>query len=189
MKPLLMFSVCSILGFTAADIVVTYKTDNAQSSLKIEGTSTLHDWEVLAGDLKGSMEVDRYKDSIHIKKLSLSLPVKSLKSGKGGMDRNMYKALKAEEFDRIHYRFTGLEKWSETQENTLTLITEGQLTVAGCTQTLSIPITAHLSEEGIALSGYTSFAMSSFGVEPPTFMFGSLSTGDEITIKFNINFN
>lgn len=47
-----------------------YQTDKAQSSMKIPGTSTLHDWEMEAVDLEGTMDIEVSANSIDIKSTS-----------------------------------------------------------------------------------------------------------------------
>lgn len=173
----------------APNKLVTYKTDNAHSTMTISGTSTLHDWEMKAKNLEGTMEVDRYPDSIHIKSLNLDVPVNSLKSGKPGMDKNAYDALKEDDHPVIHYDLIKVKNQRKIGGKTIQLTTVGDLTVAGKTRRLSIPIKAQLQADGIAFSGSVSFKMSSFQVEPPSFMFGSVTTGDEITIKFTLEYD
>jgi len=165
-----------------------YKTDAAKSTMTIIGTSTLHDWEMNAENFKGVMDVYRYDDSLDIQDLQLSIPVKSLKSGKSAMDKNAYEALKADDHEMITYELKEIVSQSPKPDG-IKLITLGQLTVAGKTRTMRIPITAVYNKGEIALKGSTTFTMSSFGVEPPSFMFGSVTTGDEITINFSINYN
>lgn len=168
---------------------ISLKTDNAHSSMSIEGTSTLHDWTMKAENLMGGMEVDIYSDSIHIKDLSLSVSVKSLKSGKSKMDDNAYEALKANDYKNIKYQFVKVKSQKALSGNKYELTTLGKLTVAGKTRTMQIPVTAIKTTNGLQIQGSTAFKMSSFGVEPPSFMMGAVSTGDLVTINFSINYN
>ncbi len=185
-----IISIILLLGtFSFINPLKTYKTDQAGSAMSISGTSTLHDWEVAAESFNGSMEVDVFKDSLHIKELELTVPVNSLKSGKKPMDKNMYKALKSEDHTHINYVFTRLISIKPMSAGKLDLLTEGRLTVAGKTQSLRIPLTAVVKEKGIEFKGTKELKMSQFEVEAPSFMFGSVTTGDLITIDFTINFN
>lgn len=189
MKSILITSLLLMMSFTPSEYVVTYKTNNAQSTIQIEGTSTLHDWEMKAQNLTGTIDVDIYTDSINIKDLSLVVPVKSLKSGNSGMDNNAYKTLKSDANPQIRYQFASVRNLEKVSANKLKLVTKGRLTVGGKTQIMTIPLTATIKDRGVELAGTTRFKMSSFDLEPPTFMFGSVTTGDEITIHFTINFN
>lgn len=188
MRALLFSILTSLFALPGGDLVATYKTDQANSSMTILGTSTLHDWEMEAKNMYGTMDVDLYTDKIEINSLKLSVPVESLKSGKSPMDDNAYKALKYKKHSEIHYVLTSVESADKTGSNQYKLITKGKLTVAGQTRLLTIPITGIVKDNSLALKGSTSFKMSSFGVEPPSFMFGSVTTGDEVTINFNINY-
>lgn len=188
MKTTLLLSLFFLL-FSAPNKVVTYKTDNAHSTMIISGTSTIHDWDMKAKNLEGTMEVDRLGDSINIKSLNLDVPVQSLKSGKSGMDDNAYKALKEKQHPVIHYDLVRVKNQHKVGAKTLQLTTVGDLTVAGKTRRLSIPIKAELLDKGVAFSGSVRFKMSSFNVKAPSFMFGSVTTGDEVTIKFTLEYD
>jgi len=181
-----------LLAFTAPKegVIKTFKTNAAASEMSILGTSTLHDWEMKAVDLKGTMNVDLYADSLDIKNLKLTVPVEALKSGKGPMDRNAYKALKYKSHQNIHYQLISIKEVSKTDANAFHAVSRGKLEVAGKERILNIPITVKvLSNGGMILSGSTTFKMSSFDVEAPSFMMGAVTTGDEITINFSINYN
>ncbi len=188
MKAIVLTILASLFSFTTGDIIATYKTDKANSSMTITGTSTLHDWEMQVTNINGIMDVDLYNTTIDIKSLKLSVPVESLKSGKSPMDNNAYKALKSEAHPKIHYELTRVKSITPNDERQYRLVTEGKLTVAGITRTLTIPLTANIRDNALELKGRTTFKMTDFGVEPPSFMFGKVNTGDEITITFDINY-
>lgn len=188
MRALLFSILATLFAVPGGDLIATYKTDAASSSMTILGTSTMHDWEMEAKNMKGAMDVDLYSDKLEINSLSLSVPVESLKSGKSAMDKNAYEALKYKKHDDITYELTQVVKSNKISDSQYKLTTKGKLTIAGETKTMTIPITGIVKGNSLALKGSTSFKMSQFGVEPPSFMFGSVTTGDEITINFNINY-
>jgi polyisoprenoid-binding protein YceI len=168
---------------------IKYSTNQANSSMEIEGTSTLHDWLMKAEDLQGSLDVEIYENEIEINELKLVVPVQSLKSGKGLMDANAYKALKEPVYPTITYELIRVNAINKLSEGLYNITTVGDLKVAGKTRRLIIPLKAQVLDEGIELSGAIAFTMSSFHVEAPSFMMGTISTGDKITIKFSINYN
>ncbi|MDZ7847890.1 MAG: YceI family protein [Owenweeksia sp.] len=106
MKMLLIATLINLFAYNSGDLIATYKTDQAQSSLKVSGTSTVHDWEMEAKGMNGVMNVDLYEDSMDIKNLSLTVEVNSLKSGKSVMDGKTYDALKEEKYPTINYKMT-----------------------------------------------------------------------------------
>lgn len=76
---------------------------NQESSLQVLGTSSLHDWEVVAKEQSGSIT---FKDmeAAEIEKISFEVIAESLKSGKSGMDKNIYKALNTNAHKKISYQ-------------------------------------------------------------------------------------
>src|SRR5688572_26858209 len=81
-----------------------------ESKLTLAGASNVHDWACTTNALHVSVAVDpafatrSLRDlSRPIAEVSVSIPVKSLKCGKGKMDENLYKALRANEFPDITY--------------------------------------------------------------------------------------
>lgn len=190
MKAVLLLFGILMLNVPKEGVIKTYQTNAAASEMTILGTSTLHDWEMKAVDLRGTMNVDLYADSLDIKNLKLTVPVEALKSGKGPMDKNAYKALKYKEHQNIYYQLISIQKVNKTGASTFHAVSRGKLKVAGKERVLNIPITVKvLNNGGMELSGSTTFKMSSFDVEAPSFMMGAVTTGDEITINFSINYN
>ncbi|HNA42827.1 MAG TPA: YceI family protein [Saprospiraceae bacterium] len=64
----------------------------------------------------------------------------------------------------------------------------GNLTIAGTTKPVTLTATVAAKDGGILhCTGSKTFKMSEYQVEPPTFMFGTVKTGDEITVTFNVD--
>ena len=64
----------------------------------------------------------------------------------------------------------------------------GNLTIAGATKPLEIIFDAKVSSNKIVLSGSKSLKMTDFKIDPPKAMFGTITTGDEVIIKFETVF-
>ena len=87
----------------------SYLITNNQE-FKVEGTSTLHDWEMISSSAKGQGSITIQNNKIiDINSLSISLPVNSLKSGKDALDKNAFKALNADEYPQIQLELTKVE--------------------------------------------------------------------------------
>src|SRR5690554_933972 len=72
---------------------VKYQT-GPKPELKVSGTSTLHDWEMVSTQATGeAVLVEQDGKLQQIQKLSVKMPAESIKSGKGAMDKNTYAAL------------------------------------------------------------------------------------------------
>ncbi|MBI0398138.1 hypothetical protein [Cyclobacterium marinum] len=92
MKWTLLLAVFLVAGVeTVAQNSFTLSTDQ---ELKVEGTSTIHDWEMISDKAKGSAEIELKGNKITgINSMVINLPATSLKSGKSSMDNNAYEAL------------------------------------------------------------------------------------------------
>lgn len=175
-------------GPSGLEVEKTFRTDRAKSTLVIAGTSTLHDWEMVAENFKGIMEVDVRSDAMDIHALKLSVPVESLKSGKTGMDNNAYKALKSDDHPNVEFELVEVKKCTPGERNCFDVQAVGKLTIAGQTRTITLPMKAIQSEGGMLLTGEKPLRMTDFGVEPPSFLMGAMTTGDDIVVKFSIQY-
>ena len=96
--------------FTALNITANSQTAyslGTRPELKISGTSTLHDWEMISTNATGEARLTIVDNNLmSISSLTVSLPARSLKSGKEQMDKNAYKALKADKFQAISFELT-----------------------------------------------------------------------------------
>lgn len=155
----------------------------------IEGTSTLHDWEMTSSDLDGEVTI-QWKDNgePNIQKLEVSLNAKSLKSGHAGMDKNAYKALKITDFPRISFQLEKIEGIREHDEGWEIQAT-GSLNIAGQKRPSALSaICRHDAFGKVTFEGETSLLMTDFGIQPPKAVLGTIKTGDEITIKYEVGF-
>jgi polyisoprenoid-binding protein YceI len=64
----------------------------------------------------------------------------------------------------------------------------GKLTVAGVTKQIELDASYKMLPNGsLLVSGKKKLLMSDYNIEAPTFMFGTVTTGDEITVSFNVD--
>lgn len=170
-------------------------TVRPESKLALAGSSNVHDWECRTSSLNATIVLDSSFDTKSltsiakpIAKVVVTVPVKSLKCGHGKMDDNMYKALKADQFTEIKYVLGTYEvDQAKTTADSFAALTKGELTVAGQTKTVEIPITALRSEGGsMKGEGKIALKMTDFGIKPPTAMLGALKTRDDIRISFTV---
>jgi polyisoprenoid-binding protein YceI len=178
--------------FFSAQTVLSQKYDvnkNA-SSMKIEGTSNIHDWEMVAEDFQGNLNVEVNDGQlVAITALDFTVVAESLKSGKGGMDKNTYKALKTDNNKNIIYQLNRVKEIDCTSKTRCIVSTSGYLTIAGTKKPIDIVFNAHINGGKITLSGNQDINMTSFNVEPPSAMFGTITTGEDLNIRFQITFS
>jgi YceI-like domain len=176
--------------------VVRYAAQPVGSTVKIEGTSTIHDWSMEGALIGGLMEVDpSFPESAqtneHAAKpnVRVVIPVRSLKSYSRKMDEVMQEQMNETKFPRIEYRLIELKpKPAGDEKAVLQFDAVGALTVSGVTRTNTMAVAFEHVEEGkLKVRGSTPLKMTDFGVKPPApTILGMpiIKTGDDITISF-----
>lgn len=154
---------------------------SGSQTMKVSGTSTIHDWEMIANSgLKGTSSLNLENGKLKgIKSLTIEMPVKSLKSGKNSMDKNAYEALSEEKFPTIKFELTELK-----EINGNTVKATGQLTISGKTKVIPMEVKYVVNGNSIRFSGSHGITFKEFGVDPPTAVFGTIKTGNELTLDF-----
>lgn len=160
-----------------------------QSKYVIEGTSSLHDWEMVSEKCKGSVSYTYDGQNLSFQYVKVQVPVKSLESGKSLMDKKCYDALKEKKFPIISYEFKSMSNLKSTGSGAYSAVFTGNLTIAGNTKSVPIDVTIQVSNNNVQIKGRKPITMSDYGVEPPTALLGTIKTGDDITIDFNLNYN
>ena len=166
-----------------------------ESKLWIEGTSNLHGWSCKATTLDAALELDAAAAAQvavappkALKKVHVKVPVKSIKCGHGGMDGNLYKALKADESPDISYILATFDAAPGEVKDSFTLHTVGTLTIAGTENKISMDVIATRLPDGtVKATGMVPIKMTDFGIKPPTAIFGRLKTGDEVKVNFELS--
>ncbi|MGI0105170.1 YceI family protein [Salinimicrobium sp. WS361] len=179
-----------VMVFSANTMVgQTFNVNSGASSLKVEGTSNIHDWELSAKELQGSIKVQMEDGQlVKLDQLQFAVVAESLKSGKGGMDKNTYKALDTDKHRRITYELSSVKNLDCTSKTSCKVTTNGVLTIAGTQKNVELIFDAKVAGDKITLSGDKKIKMTDFKVDPPTAMFGTITTGDEVNIKFQTVF-
>jgi polyisoprenoid-binding protein YceI len=147
------------------------------SSVKIEGTSTLHEWT-----MEGSTIIGEISDSPS--KAVVKIPVTSLKSEHGKMDKIMADALKAKTHPEIRFELTEATP-ANAAAPAFTVKAKGKLTIAGVTKDVTLDVQGTKGADGrYTLTGTTPLKMTAFGIKPPTAMLNTIKTGDDVKVTF-----
>ncbi|EIA09081.1 YceI family protein [Flavobacterium frigoris] len=158
---------------------------NKNQKFSVFGTSTLHDWEMISSTGTGNANLTITNSKLEaINGITLTLLSESIKSGKSSMDKVAYKTLKTDKFKTIKYVLKTAEKVNETTWN-LT----GIYTIAGVSKEVRTQVKTTLTNGTVTLQGSNIIAFAEFGMDSPTALFGTIKTGEELTLKFTINFN
>ena len=172
------------------------------SKVRLEGTSTVHDWQIEGPLISGFIEVgpgfplepgQAATPGKVEARVQAFIPVRSLRSiEKDGspysdkMNDVMYEKLKQPANPRIYYRLNELVLKEAPKDKAAPYVFDatGQLAVAGLTNKISMPVNiTPLGDKKLKITGSTSVKMSDFKVEAPV-LIGILSTGDDVKIKF-----
>ena len=190
-KIILLLAFC-LLGFgqiiwAQSDYTISESKSN---DMKLSGTSSLHDWDMNAHDFTGKAQFDFKKGDdqilIGLNSLTFSLPGTNLKSDKKGLDRNAYEALKTDTYKNITYALLSA-KVSPEKDRKFLIKTSGNLTISGITREVTMDVYCVVNKDAnINCSGTEALKMSDYKVEPPSFLFGAMKTGDAIKLDFNI---
>tara|TARA_B100000508_G_C11449570_1_gene273273 strand:- start:526 stop:1122 length:597 start_codon:yes stop_codon:yes gene_type:complete len=176
-------------GLSETTAVRSYQLDDNQSHFIIKGTSSLHDWEMISNDFEGVITYELLSDIINVEKVHVNVGVTTLESGKKIMNKKCYDALKSDDHPTIKYRFGQLKNLTNTSNNTFSGVFSGTLDIAGVKKNVNIDVVITLTSNSITIKGEKPLKMTDFGVEPPTALLGTLKTGDDIIIDFNLNYH
>ena len=189
----------SVFNLSAGD---RYEATPLGHKVRIQGTSTIHDWtmdgQIIAGFLEfdSALQFDPAKEGVTgaepgkpVKaKAQANIPVRSIKSGKSSMDSVMQDAMKQSAFPRIEYRLIEMVLQEHKAGGPFIFDTKGELAVAGVTNKISMPVILQTAGENkLKISGTNALKMTSFGVQPPApkIALGAIKTGDDIKIIFD----
>lgn len=171
-------------------IAQSYSLKNQSSKVLVEGTSNVHDWELTAENCSGILEVEFDDQELeNIEKLHFTVIAESLISGKSGMDKNTYKALKTDQYKKITFKLQEVESLEKSSAETYLVKASGNLTIAGLSKKIATTFQLSGKKGGISLTGKYKLDMTDYEVEPPTALFGTITTGKEVTIDFQLQFN
>ena len=153
------------------------KLNTEKSAMQITGTSSLHDWEMDVNEFG----VTGMITETQVQNLEVSITAKSMKSGKSIMDGKAYDAVKADDYPKIIFSAKTLQIKGNKVSGA------GSLNIGGESRT--IDLNADIISNGSAemeIKGSVPLKMTDYNISPPTAMFGTLETGDEVVINYDI---
>ena len=177
--------VIAFFGMTSfATAQKSYTLDN-KSTFSVAGTSTLHDWEMKSASGTGTASLNIANGKLtDIEALTVTLLAESIKSEKKSMDKVAYETLKTDKNKTIKYVLKSAEK---VNDNTWELT--GTYTIAGVSKIYKTSVKTTVTKDGLNLQGSNKITFTEFGMKSPTAMLGTIKTGQDLTLKFNLTFN
>lgn len=156
--------------------------------MSIAGTSSLHKWEssVSAATIKSDIVINEAGLEA-INSLSFEADAKAVKSTHGSaMDKKTWESLKADQYSKISYQLSKIESITPVSGE-YDIKTLGNLTIAGVKQAISMTVKGKILSNGsLSIKGSKALKMTDFKINPPTALMGTLKTGNDITISFDI---
>lgn len=157
------------------------------ADLVISGTSTLHDWTMKSSQATctATFNLDGGGQVSALDALNFSTPATALKSEHSGMDNNAYKALKTDKNPTISYSLSSVSV--SPGKDASTIECKGKLTIAGATRDEDVVAYCKINaDNSITVTGTKKISMKDFQIEPPTFAFGTVKTGNDIVLTFHL---
>jgi polyisoprenoid-binding protein YceI len=162
----------------------------ATARVTVAGNSTLHPWSasstavtLTAVELAGTFEGDALEHALQpgaLKTFDITIPALSLASSKEGIDKNMHKALKAQEHRDIRFRLRTLEKAGAAYTAT------GLLTIAGVEKEVTLDLQVQPKGTALLVTGGTGLVMTDYGITPPKAMMGMIKTDPKVQITIEL---
>lgn len=165
------------------------------SLIRLEGTSTLHDYECATSqvEVEGTVEgapgdgIEPTLRQGHVRGFVVRVPVATLRSGKSRLDRNLCEALREPEHPAIVFRLDAIAVGEDGDPGAEILLSaSGTLEVAGVARDIALEATARVREDSLRITGTEEIDMTDYGVVPPTMMLGALRTAPKVTIRYEI---
>ncbi len=188
LRIIVLLSLCVATGFMPTGLRPTSHTLDSASSIKVHGTSTLHDWTMVMEKVSGEATVEVTPTGLNISRVFVRLRAEDLKSEYDLMDKNTYKALQTDVFPYISYDLTQVHSVVKNGSSYI-VDASGLLSMAGKMKTIRMKVTCKVNSGGlIQITGRVPMKMTDFGVTPPEVMFGTVTTGDDIVVEFDTRF-
>jgi len=171
------------------------------SKMRLEGTSTIHDWQVESPLILGYIEVGpnfpvepgqtvtpgkvEAKGEAIIVVQSLRSIEKDGKPFDPRMDDKMYHMMSYTNYPKIVYRINDLvlKEVPKDKSDPYLFDSKGELAIAGATNTISMPVKVQLLDGGkVKISGSITIKMTDFKIEPANILVAK--TGNDVKIIF-----
>jgi polyisoprenoid-binding protein YceI len=163
----------------------------ASAKVTVAGSSNIHEWSATTADIRITQAklavglndanfIEAIAKPGALEQFEISIPVATLKSGKDGLDKNMYKALKSPAIPNITFRATKMAAGASAG----LLRATGMLKIAGVEREVSFDVKAQMSGATLTIKGTVPLLMTDYGVEPPKAMLGVLKTDPKVTVTF-----
>jgi len=160
----------------------------ASAKVSIAGTSNIHEFTAATSDVRvlrlsladgvaGAGLLTAVLNPGAVEAFEVAVRAASLSSPKEGLDKNMHKALKTDQFKDITFRLLRFEA-----KPALRAI--GILKIAGVEKEVALDLQTSAAGTALTVTGELPLLMTDYGIAPPKAMLGMLKTDPKIVVKF-----
>jgi len=157
----------------------------------IAGTSNIHEYtasttrvRVTRAQFSAAASPDVWETALTpgaVDAFEVAIPAATLTSPKEGLDKNMHKALKVEQYADITFRLLRFDTANKADGGARAI---GLLRIAGVEKEVALDITTKRTGATLAVQGKLDLLMTDYGIKPPTAMLGMLKTDPKVTVTF-----
>lgn len=169
-----------------------YRIDPGKGvEVKVLGTSNVHDWTMVSTGIEsqGTFKLNAKDELTGLSGFSFTVFAKTLKSGKSSMDSRTYKSILADEFPKIVFVLKSAIV-NQLSANKFQIQATGNLSIAGASQLITLNVNAIVNaDHSITCAGTEKIKLTDYKIDPPSFMLGAMKVGNDLTIKFELNYN
>ncbi|MBI1342961.1 MAG: hypothetical protein GC171_08515 [Terrimonas sp.] len=156
-------------------------------SISLEGSSNYHDWDLSSdkGQCNATYTIDSSGNLTTLQKLVFNIKVETLKSGKPSMDKNTYRTFDIDKYPNISF-VSSSATIRHQGGNDYIITCEGRLTISSVTQNITLVANTSLTiDKSLKGTGEYHLKMTDYGLTPPSILFGTIKTGNDVTVKFD----
>jgi polyisoprenoid-binding protein YceI len=180
--PLLLCMTLAGLSQTTVNLIQN------QSIITINGTSSLHDWEEKVGKFDVNLNLEFKENEIAgIDKVNFICKSSSIVSDNSIMTNKTHNALLVEKYPDIIFKLVSVDNLSSKNGDFSGKLI-GDVILAGVTKRITLSFTGVHSGNKISIKGSKELNLIDFKIKPPTAMMGTLKTGEQVTVSFQLSF-
>jgi len=159
------------------------------SSIRVLGTSNVHDWEMYVEFQTETLDYEIPNNSLkNLKNVEFKIEGNQFKSKESAMEKKAHKAMNLSHFPYITFLLKKITIRNNKQAS-FNAVAFGTLIISGQSKDVKLPINGKiLGSRKMNITGHIDLKMSDFKIKPPTAFFGAISTADEIKILYSIDF-
>lgn len=159
-----------------------------ESQVSIRGTSNLHNWQEAAEEFSIDMKLSTDGASMPmIDMVIFKCKAASITSDNSIMTNKTHNALNVEKHPEIHF---SSEKQSALRvvDGKFSSTISGMLIINGIAKQVAVPVDGRLEGGKLHIKGEKLLSMSDFEIKAPTALMGTLKTGNDVTVSFDVSF-